>query len=109
MVKLPPIFEDPEASQGDRAHATYIVKNYPDRIEHNGLGAEMHTEDPGSPNFTPDGLEAAKSSDMDVWSMRGVAAGDAWGSPTGGVGGWVALPFHRLPRLHPRPDSGGFG
>src|SRR5277367_6054937 len=28
MVKLPPIFEDPAASQGDRSHATYIVKNY---------------------------------------------------------------------------------
>jgi len=108
-VKLPPIFEDPAASQGDREHATYIVKNYHDRIEHNGLGAEMHTEDPGSPNFTPEGLEAAKSSDMDVWSMRGVAAGDTWGSPTWSIDGWIAIPFHRMPILNPRLTSAGFG
>ncbi|HXD90068.1 MAG TPA: FHA domain-containing protein, partial [Candidatus Binataceae bacterium] len=109
MVKLPPIFEDPAASQGDRAHTTYIVRNYHDRIEHNGLGAEMHTEDPGSPNFTPEGLEAAKSSDMDVWSMRGVSAGDAWGSPTWSIDGWIAIPFHRMPILNPRLTSAGFG
>ena len=69
MVKLPPIVEDAALSKGDRAHAIYVVKNYHDEIAHRGLGAEMHTEDPGSPNFTPEGLEAAKSSDMDVWSM----------------------------------------
>jgi len=109
MVKLPSIFEDPAASQGDRAHATYIVKNYHDRIEHNGLGAEMHTEDPGSPGFTPEGLEAAKSSDMDVWSMRGVSAGDVWGSPLWSIDGWMALPFHRMPILNPRLTSAGFG
>src|SRR5271163_3624802 len=109
MVKLPPIFEDPAASQGDRSHATYIVKNYHDRIEHEGLGAEMHTEDPGRPNFTPEGLEAAKSSDMDVWSMRGVSAGDAWGSPTWSIDGWMALPFHRMPILNPQLTSAGFG
>src|SRR5271163_3247788 len=28
MLKLPPIFEDPVASEGDRAHDTYIVRNY---------------------------------------------------------------------------------
>ena len=78
MAKLPPIVEDPALSKGDRAHTMYIVKNYHDAIAGGGgLGAEMHTEDPGKPNFTPEGLEAAKSSDMDVWSMRGASAGDA--------------------------------
>ena len=33
MVKLPPIVEDPAASSGDRAHTTYIVKNYHDAID----------------------------------------------------------------------------
>src|SRR5208282_5932909 len=55
MVKLPPIVEDPVLSDGDLAHARYIVTNYHDRIQHEGLGAEMHTEDPGSPGFTPAG------------------------------------------------------
>jgi uncharacterized protein YkwD len=110
MVKLPPIVEDPELSTGDRAHTTYIVKNFHDAIMHSGLGAEMHTEDPGNPNFTPEGLDAAKSSDMDVWSMRGVS-NDAggWGSPAWSIDGWMSLPFHRMPILNPRLTSAGFG
>jgi uncharacterized protein YkwD len=110
MVKLPPIVEDPELSKGDRAHTTYIVKNYHDAIMSSGLGAEMHAEDPGNPSFTPEGLEAAKSSDMDVWSMRGVSSGtDGWGSPTWSIDGWMSLPFHRMPILNPRLTSAGFG
>ena len=108
MVKLPPIVEDPAASSGDRAHTTYIVKNYHDAIMSSGLGAEMHTEDPASANFTPEGLEAAKSSDMDVWSMRGVS-NDGWGSPQWSIDGWMALPFHRMPIINPRLTSAGFG
>src|SRR5208282_2737472 len=108
MVKLPPIVEDPALSKGDRAHTIYIVKNYRDAIERDGLGAEMHTEDPGSPGFSPEGLEAAKSSDMDVWSMRGASA-DGWGSPAWSIDGWMALPFHRMPILNPQLTSAGFG
>jgi FHA domain/Cysteine-rich secretory protein family len=110
MVKLPPIVEDPSASSGDRAHTMYIVKNYHDAIMSSGLGAEMHTEDPGKPDFTPGGLEAAKSSDMDVWSMSGASGvAGGWGSPEWSIDGWMALPFHRMPILNPRLTSAGFG
>jgi pSer/pThr/pTyr-binding forkhead associated (FHA) protein len=111
MVKLPPIVEDPELSKGDGAHTTYIVKNYHDAIAGGGgLGAEMHEEDPGNASFTPEGLEAAKSSDMDVWSMRGASAGaDGWGSPAWSIDGWMSLPFHRMPILNPRLTRAGFG
>ncbi|MGH7924394.1 MAG: FHA domain-containing protein [Candidatus Binatus sp.] len=109
MAKLPSIVEDPALSKGDRTHAMYVVRNYRDAIEHAGLGAEMHTEDPGNPNFTPAGLEAARSSDMDVWSMRGVSAGDKWGSPTWSIDGWMSIPFHRMPILNPALTSAGFG
>jgi FHA domain-containing protein/cysteine-rich secretory family protein len=109
MVKLPPIVEDAAASKGDRAHTKYIVRNYRDTIERDGLGAAMHTEDPGRAGFTPEGLEAAKSSDMDVWSMRGASASDKWGSPGWSIDGWMALPFHRMPILNPRLTSAGFG
>jgi uncharacterized protein YkwD len=116
MVKLPPVVEDPALSKGDRAHTMYVVKNYHDAIEHAGLGAEMHTEDPRRPNFTPEGLEAAKSSDMDVWSMRGessdagmATAADRWGSPAWSIDGWMAIPFHRMPILNPALTSAGFG
>ena len=113
MVKLAPIVEDPALSAGDRAHTMYIVRNYHDRIEGGGLGAEMHTEDPGSPGFTPEGLDAAKTSDMDVWSMRGVAPAsdaadpDPWGSPAWSIDGWMSLPFHRMPILNPQLDQCG--
>ena len=109
MVKLPPIVEDAEASKGDREHAMYIVRNYRDLIFSNGLGAEMHTEDPRSPGFTPEGLEAAKSSDMDVWTNRGAPADSIWGSPDWSIDGWMSLPFHRMPILNPALTSAGFG
>jgi uncharacterized protein YkwD len=109
MVKLPPVVEDAAASKGDREHAMYIVRNYRDAIFHNGLGAQMHTEDPGTPGFTPEGLEAAKSSDMDVWSNRGEPADAVWGSPDWSIDGWMALPFHRMPIINPALTSAGFG
>lgn len=116
MVKLAPIVEDPALSKGDRAHTIYVVRNYRDEIEHGGLGAEMHTEDPGSAGFTPEGLEAAKSSDMDVWSMRGrssdgsaIPQNEEWGSPAWSIDGWMAIPFHRMPILNPALTSAGFG
>jgi len=109
MVKLPPVVEDAVASKGDLEHATYIVRNYRDAIFHNGLGAQMHTEDPASPGFTPEGLQAAKSSDMDVWTNRGEPADAVWGSQDWSIDGWMALPFHRMPILNPALTSAGFG
>jgi uncharacterized protein YkwD len=125
MAKLPPIVEDPTLSEGDLAHATYLVKNFRDKIEHEGLGAEMHTEDPAVPGFTREGLEAAKASVMDEWYMPGGASGvyggaaasdpDEWtserapGSPEWSVDGWMSLPFHRMPLINPRLASAGFG
>ncbi len=122
LAKLGPVVEDPALSNGDRAHAAYIVKNFRDRIEHGGMGAEMHTEDPGREGFSPAGLEAAKSSDVDVWYMSGPAgdgAGtsdpDEWaaerapGSPEWSIDGWMSIPFHRMPMLNPQLSSAGFG
>jgi hypothetical protein len=109
MVKLPLVVEDAVASKGDLEHAMYIVRNYRDAIFHNGLGGQMHTEDPASPGFTPEGLEAAKSSDMDVWTNRGEPADAVWGSQDWSIDGWMALPFHRMPILNPALTSAGFG
>jgi len=115
MVKLPPIVEDPELSKGDRAHTIYIVKNYHDAIMRGGLGAEMHTEDPGKPNYTPAGLDAAKSSDIEGWSTSGGSSDasatsepGAWSSPAWTIDQWMAIPFHRMQILNPRLTSAGF-
>ena len=125
MAKLPPVVEDPSLSKGDLAHATYLVKNFRDKIEHGGLGAEMHTENPTLPGFTPAGLAAGKGSVMDEWYMPGSASGvyggagasdpEEWtaerapGSPEWSIDGWMSLPFHRMPLLNPRLASAGFG
>lgn len=122
MAKLPPIVEDPELSKGDLAHARYLVKNFRYQIEHGGLGAEMHTEDPANPGFTRAGLEAGQGSVMDEWYIPDGALADAhtadpdeWaverspGSPEWSIDGWMSLPFHRMPLLNPRLASAGFG
>ncbi len=124
MAKLQPLVEDPELSKGDLAHATYLVKNDRNKIEHDGLGAEMHTEDRASPGFTPEGFKAARGSVMDVWYMArgsedsggaGATDPDEWtaerapGSPEWSIDGWMSLPFHRMPLLNPRLASAGFG
>jgi len=123
MVKLPPIVEDPALSKGDLAHTTYLVKNFRYKIEHGGLGADMHTENPANPGFTAEGLEAGKGSVMDVWYMSGNASAgahnssdpDEWtaerapGSPEWSIDGWMSIPFHRAPILNPRLESAGFG
>ncbi len=124
MLKLTPVVEDPTLSKGDRAHAMYIVKNYADAIQHTGLGAEMHEEDPGNKWFTPAGLEAAKASDMEAWYMRGASSENdpsgasnpaEWatergpGTPAWTIDGWIAIPFHRMPMLNPRLVRAGFG
>jgi uncharacterized protein YkwD len=123
MAKLPPVVEDPELSKGDLAHASYLVKNFRYKIEHGGLGAEMHTEDAASRWFTPEGLEAGKGSVVDIWFMSSGASAEAhnvsdpdeWtaarapGSPEWSIDGWMAIPFHRMPLLNPRLESAGFG
>src|SRR6266851_2059510 len=124
MLNLTPVVEDPTLSKGDRAHAMYIVKNYADAIQHTGLGAEMHEEDPGNKWFTPAGLEAAKASDMEAWYMRGAssendpsassdpaewAAARGPGTDAWTIDGWIAIPFHRMPILNPRLVRAGFG
>jgi len=122
MAKLAPLVEDPELSKGDLAHATYLVKNKRDKIEHGGLGADMHTEDPAFPGFTPEGFRAARGSVMEEWYRPGGPSEDSaaatdpdeWspergpGAPEWSIDGWMSLPFHRMPLLNPRLASAGF-
>jgi hypothetical protein len=124
MLKLMPVADDPKLSASDRAHAMFIVKNYPAQIQSGGLGAEMHQEDPGNKWFTAAGREAAKASDMEAWFLRGdlhdndaTGASDpsewakerAPGTEGWTIDGWMAIPFHRMPMLNPRLVRAGFG
>ena len=104
-VKLPPVAEDPRLSDGDRKHATYIVKNYEDKVSGGHLlGAEMHDETKGNAWFTPEGSDAGAKSDVN--QLWGYATPP---SPTWALDEWMAGPFHRLWILNPRLHRVGYG
>jgi uncharacterized protein YkwD len=96
VAQLGPVTENTALSGGDFAHSRYLVKKYGPTISN--LGAAAHTEDPTSSWYSPAGLNAAKSSDVDVWNYSGGII-----SPTWAIDGWIATPFHRLPILDPLP------
>jgi uncharacterized protein YkwD len=107
-VKLPPVATDPKMSDGDRKHSTYVVKNAGDVLIHGGdLGASAHTEDRTNQWYTPEGDEAARSSDLaDRASLAGSRVPDPqqWA-----IEGWMVVPFHRLFLLNPGLRTVGFG
>ncbi|HYB92294.1 MAG TPA: FHA domain-containing protein [Candidatus Binataceae bacterium] len=122
LAKLPLVADDPELSKGDRAHAEYMVRNYGSAIKSTGLGPEAHTEDQANRWFTPEGLAAAKTSDVDAWyfpagkiAVPAGVAPDMWsakrapGTPAWSIDGWMSIPFHRLPMLGPSLRRAGFG
>lgn len=106
-VNLAPVRSDPKLSAGDREHALYVMKNFASEIFAGGLGAEVHTEDPARPWYTPEGAEAARTSDI---TERGVAPGKAPPDPQQwAIAGWMTAPFHRLFMLSPLLHDVGFG
>ncbi|MGH7813591.1 MAG: FHA domain-containing protein [Candidatus Binataceae bacterium] len=112
MAKLTPVADDPALSQSDHRHAEYMVKNHRAAIVTGALGAEMHTEEPGNPGYTPEGLAAAEDSDMNTWFSSGTPppeAGESWGTSAWSIDGWMAVPFHRIPMLAPDLAYAGYG
>ncbi|HLX38114.1 MAG TPA: FHA domain-containing protein, partial [Candidatus Binataceae bacterium] len=57
---LAPVDSDSRLSDGDRKHATYIMKNFATEMLTGELGAEAHTEESSRPFYTPEGAEAAR-------------------------------------------------
>ena len=107
VTGLLPVQSDPKLSAGDRRHAVYMIKNFATEIATNGLGAEVHTEDPAKPWYTPEGAEAARTSDI---TERGTSGGGRLPSPEEwAIEGWMTAPFHRLLILNPRLHEVGFG
>jgi hypothetical protein len=104
-VDLPPVIEDPKLSDADRKHATYVVKNYEDKVGVGHLiGAEMHDEERGNPWYTPEGQAAGAQSDVNQhWGEEHAP------SPTWAINNWMSGPFHRLWILNPRLRRVGYG
>ena len=104
-VKLPPVTEDPKLSDADRKHATYVVKNYEDKVSVGHLiGAEMHDEQKGNRWFTPEGQDAGAKSDIN--QLFGYVTPS---SPRWALDNWMMGPFHRLWILNPRLRRVGYG
>jgi hypothetical protein len=85
-VGVLPVTEDPEQSEGCRAHADYY------RLNHQ----TGHYEDPSLPGYTPAGAKAAASSVL------------AYGGAGNGPFAWESAVYHRAGLLNPRLVTTGF-
>lgn len=92
MAKLPSLVENQEWSKGDRLHARYMVKT--DQV--------VHTEEAGNPWYTPEGHNAARSSNL-------VGSGNANASDLFAIDAWMQAPFHAVGILDPELTQIGYG
>lgn len=106
-VNLPLLRSEPKLSEGDHNHAIYVLKNLASQIRSGELGAQVHTEDPAMPFYTPEGAEAARTSDI---AEQGANPGRKLPDPQDwAIEGWMIVPFHRLFILSPLLHAVGFG
>jgi hypothetical protein len=100
------VTEDPALSAGGLAHSRYLVKNSGSLIKAGALGAELHNEDPGKPWYSPAGLHAARSGDVEQWwsPMPGSHPPPGWA-----IDGWIASTWHRMAILNPQLHQVGYG
>ncbi len=89
---LPLLAENPAWSNGGWLHSRYMVKN-------DYVG---HSEDPGNPWYTPEGLAAAQNGNVFVTTL--INAPDELA-----INFWMAGPFHNIPMMDPRLATTGFG
>jgi hypothetical protein len=92
LSKLPAIDENPEWSSGNWFHARYSVKN-------NQL---VHSENPGNPWYTPQGNQAAQSSNL-------FGSFNANENNSFAIAWWISGPFHAVGLLNPELQESGFG
>src|SRR5580658_265047 len=107
LLKLQPVAEDPALSQGCKDHAKYLVTNYGPTIAAGvNIASLMHTEDESKTGYTPDGIKAARASD--VMFQRPQKFTDEQ-RMTRAIESWIAGPFHRPSLVNPDLRQVGFG
>jgi uncharacterized protein YkwD len=106
MAGLLPVRADPELSAGGFAHARYLVKNRAAMVRAGRIGVQMHSEDRDNRWYSPQGLRAARSGDVEEWSIPHGA-----GTPPPGwaITQWVGSAWHRLWILNPALRQVGYG
>ncbi len=106
-LKLQPVEEDPRLSQGCRDHAKYLVMNYGSTLAAGiNIGSVMHTEDESKPGYTPDGIKAARASDVMFQAPQKFSNEERM---TRAIESWIAGPFHRPQIVNPDLRQVGFG
>jgi len=107
LLKLQPVEEDPALSRGCLDHAKYLVTNYESRLARGwNPGGLMHTEDESKPGYTPDGIKAARHSDVMFQPPGKYTEGQRM---TRAIEWWIAGPFHRPSLVNPDLRQVGFG
>jgi uncharacterized protein YkwD len=93
---VPPVILDPALSVGAALHANYLVVN---RTQPQVQGLGGHNEDPALPGYTPEGAASGARSNLSRGSHGAQEA----------VDNLIAVPYHRIPMLHPQLDRIGYG
>jgi hypothetical protein len=86
--QLPPVVDEPAWSAGILAHERYLRGTPPSYTT--GSYESLHTENPASPFYTPEGAKEAESSDLGSGDTNVEAIDD-----------WLAAPFHAIGMLRP--------
>lgn len=89
LAGLPPVTENRSYSDGCFKHARYMAKNK----------IMAHDEDPKKPWYTPEGKQAAQSSNLVIHSAN----------DRGAIDQWMTGPFHALGIIDPRLQQTGYG
>jgi hypothetical protein len=106
-LNLPTVEEDPALSHGCAAHAKYLVTNYEPTLASGwNIGGMLHTEDESKPGYTPEGIKAARASDVTFQAPLRFTEEQRM---TRAIQSWIAGPFHRPSLVNPAVKQVGFG
>jgi hypothetical protein len=89
---LPPVTENALWSNGDYAHALWMIKNQ----------VIAHSETPGTPYYTTAGNTAAQNGNISVSSTTRATNEQS-------IDWWMGAPFHAMGMMDPRLKTTGFG
>jgi uncharacterized protein YkwD len=102
-LNVPPVEEDPSLSNGCLAHAKYLMRNYGGTLRN--IGILMHEEDESKPGYSPEGLKAARASDVVFQSRNKMTDDQLMGQA---IEWWISGPFHRGQLINPELRRVGF-
>jgi len=92
MAGLPPVQESVDWSRGAWSHSRYMVKN--DLVD--------HEEDPDNSWYTPEGDQAARSSNLAASSVCEIEDAEV-------IDLWMRAPFHGISLIDPELRTVGYG